>query len=97
MKPASLGFSSAILGVLCDVLGYELEEKKHHWGGVDIGFQLPGDKELSTDALPRALIEGLGITDNQQSILIDMNDGSWESGQGRRRFPTIARWIRNNL
>ena len=57
------------LGVLCDVMGYEMSDNDSYHSA-----NLIGDYESLDGILPTKIAAELGITENEQGILAELND-----------------------
>lgn len=83
------------LGVLCEVMKLKVDEEDRFY------YISPIDKtDMLAGSLGENVLKLVGITDKQETALIDMNDGNQTGNnpEGKTyKFHQIADWIEENL
>lgn len=91
-RKTSHGIGYCCLGVLCSIVeGAEFDKQPDAKGEYSVYY----GGHSSVANLPDPIAQQLGITNNEEGILIDMNDG--DKNCSRKKFSTIATWIEKNI
>lgn len=81
------------LGVLCTVI--KADWVKDKWG--DMQAQIKGVEITSCNKLTPCFVDKVGLTDEQQNTLAELNDGAPPKNIKKHSFKQIADYIKANL